>query len=123
VIKKRQPPPPPAPKRVQPKLITSPPTAGRQEGQPDLQLRPIDEEEKLYPFVDMIFGGKLASILVCEGCKHVSVEMNSTNFNLKPTARYLTRTRISTICRYPSSQKRRIAKYVQRMMLRILTHI
>ncbi|KAG2082322.1 peptidase C19, ubiquitin carboxyl-terminal hydrolase 2 [Suillus cothurnatus] len=30
------------------------------------------EEERLAPFVDMLFGGKLASILVCQACKHVS---------------------------------------------------
>lgn len=30
------------------------------------------EEETLAPFVDMLFGGKLASILVCQACKHVS---------------------------------------------------
>ncbi|KAG1837373.1 peptidase C19, ubiquitin carboxyl-terminal hydrolase 2 [Suillus subalutaceus] len=29
-------------------------------------------EETLAPFVDMLFGGKLASILVCQACKHVS---------------------------------------------------
>ncbi|KAG0707961.1 peptidase C19, ubiquitin carboxyl-terminal hydrolase 2 [Suillus ampliporus] len=30
------------------------------------------EQEALTPFVDMLFGGKLASILVCQACKHVS---------------------------------------------------
>lgn len=33
---------------------------------------PPPEEETLAPFVDMLFGGKLASILVCQSCKHVS---------------------------------------------------
>ncbi|KAG8970732.1 hypothetical protein FRC03_004114 [Tulasnella sp. 419] len=42
------------------------------DGSSEHLLPPISEEEKLYPFVDMLFGGKLASILVCEGCKHVS---------------------------------------------------
>ncbi|KAH7910683.1 peptidase C19, ubiquitin carboxyl-terminal hydrolase 2 [Hygrophoropsis aurantiaca] len=35
---------------------------------PDLE----EEEEKLMSFVDMLFGGKFASILVCQTCKHVS---------------------------------------------------
>ncbi|EGO03453.1 hypothetical protein SERLA73DRAFT_129766, partial [Serpula lacrymans var. lacrymans S7.3] len=33
---------------------------------------PIPEEERLISFVDMLFGGKLASVLVCQACKHVS---------------------------------------------------
>ncbi|KAG1741457.1 peptidase C19, ubiquitin carboxyl-terminal hydrolase 2 [Suillus paluster] len=32
----------------------------------------LPEEDTLAPFVDMLFGGKLASILVCQACKHVS---------------------------------------------------
>lgn len=31
-----------------------------------------EEEEKLVPFVDVLFGGRLASMVVCEGCRHVS---------------------------------------------------
>lgn len=38
---------------------------------PDAEPSPL-EEETLAPFVDMLFGGKLASILVCQACKHVS---------------------------------------------------
>ncbi|KAG1902495.1 peptidase C19, ubiquitin carboxyl-terminal hydrolase 2 [Suillus fuscotomentosus] len=38
---------------------------------PDADPSP-PEEETLAPFVDMLFGGKLASILVCQACKHVS---------------------------------------------------
>jgi len=32
----------------------------------------IPEEDKLISMVDMIFGGKLTSVLVCQKCKHVS---------------------------------------------------
>ncbi|KAG2137438.1 peptidase C19, ubiquitin carboxyl-terminal hydrolase 2 [Suillus bovinus] len=38
---------------------------------PDADPSP-PEEETLAPFVDMLFGGRLASILVCQACKHVS---------------------------------------------------
>ncbi|KAG2358248.1 hypothetical protein BDR07DRAFT_1337897 [Suillus spraguei] len=38
---------------------------------PDANPSP-PKEETLAPFVDMLFGGKLASILVCQACKHVS---------------------------------------------------
>jgi ubiquitin carboxyl-terminal hydrolase 16/45 len=32
----------------------------------------IPEEERLVPFVDLLFGGLLASVVVCENCKSVS---------------------------------------------------
>ena len=36
------------------------------------QEREIPENEKLVPFVDVLFGGSLASVVVCEKCKSVS---------------------------------------------------
>jgi hypothetical protein len=35
-------------------------------------LAPLPEEPKMRPFVDAVFGGKLLSAVVCEGCRHVS---------------------------------------------------
>ncbi|EGO30092.1 peptidase C19, ubiquitin carboxyl-terminal hydrolase 2 [Serpula lacrymans var. lacrymans S7.9] len=82
IIKKRQPPPdknkkgrsesnikplspPPRSRNVRP---TSSPLAQVMNG----PTEPIPEEERLISFVDMLFGGKLASVLVCQACKHVS---------------------------------------------------
>lgn len=45
------------------------------------------KEEKLESFVDMLFGGQLASILVCEKCKKVSVtyeDFNDLSLSIKP---------------------------------------
>jgi ubiquitin carboxyl-terminal hydrolase 16/45 len=36
-------------------------------------LREIPENERLVPFVDVLFGGSLASIIICENCKSVSL--------------------------------------------------
>jgi len=57
VIKKRQ---PPAPKRKR--------------GEPPIGSlpKPIPEEERLIPFVDQVFGGQLASMLICSSCEKVS---------------------------------------------------
>ena len=47
---------------------------------------PMDED-KLESFVDMLFGGQLASILVCEKCKKVSVtyeDFNDLSLSIKP---------------------------------------
>jgi len=38
------------------------------------QPREIPEEERLVPFVDILFGGLLASVVVCENCKSVGRE-------------------------------------------------
>ncbi|OAX40624.1 cysteine proteinase [Rhizopogon vinicolor AM-OR11-026] len=46
----------------------------------------LPEEDILTPFVDMLFGGKLASILVCQACKHVShtyEDFNDLSLSLK----------------------------------------
>ena len=43
--------------------------------------------EKLESFVDMLFGGKLASILVCDACKKISVtyeDFNDLSLSIKP---------------------------------------
>ncbi|CDO71178.1 hypothetical protein BN946_scf184845.g48 [Trametes cinnabarina] len=46
-----------------------------------------EQEDKLESFVDMLFGGQLASILVCEKCKKVSVtyeDFNDLSLSIKP---------------------------------------
>ncbi|KAI0340352.1 cysteine proteinase [Trametopsis cervina] len=73
IIKKRQPPPPPPPKGRR-----------RRTRQPS---NAIPEEDKLVPFVDMVFGGRLASILVCDTCKKISVtheDFNDLSLSIKP---------------------------------------
>lgn len=45
------------------------------------------EDEKLFSFADMLFGGKLTSILVCQNCKHVShtyEDFNDLSLSIKP---------------------------------------
>lgn len=47
----------------------------------------IPPEERLRSFVDMLFGGKLASFLVCETCKHIShtyEDFNDLSLSIKP---------------------------------------
>ncbi|KAF8180367.1 hypothetical protein BJ912DRAFT_855172 [Pholiota molesta] len=66
IIKKRQPPPHPKKRRrttLTPDTLETPTT--------DPTADP-DAEPPLHSFVDMIFGGELTSILVCQKCKHVS---------------------------------------------------
>ena len=49
-------------------------------------LEPVGED-KLVSFVDMLFGGRLASILVCEKCKKVSLtyeDFNDLSLSIKP---------------------------------------
>ena len=44
-------------------------------------------EERLQSFIDMLFGGKLASFLVCETCKHIShtyEDFNDLSLSIKP---------------------------------------
>ncbi|KAF7792057.1 hypothetical protein EIP86_003085 [Pleurotus ostreatoroseus] len=46
-----------------------------------------EDSEKLQSFVDMLFGGKLASFLVCDVCKKVSVtyeDFNDLSLSIKP---------------------------------------
>lgn len=51
IIKKRQPPPPKGKKK---------------------QSATLNQEERLIPFVDQVFGGQFASMLICSSCKHAS---------------------------------------------------
>lgn len=47
----------------------------------------IPPDEKLQSFIDMLFGGKLASFLVCETCKHIShtyEDFNDLSLSIKP---------------------------------------
>lgn len=37
------------------------------------EWREIPESQRLVPFVDVLFGGSLASVVVCEKCKSVSI--------------------------------------------------
>ncbi|CAE6457633.1 unnamed protein product [Rhizoctonia solani] len=69
MIKKRNPPPPARTKRQsQPSPNDTPTSINGKNGQSSTS---IDSDPPI-PFADMVFGGTLASILVCEGCKHIS---------------------------------------------------
>ncbi|KAF8999130.1 hypothetical protein BDQ17DRAFT_1328468 [Cyathus striatus] len=51
---------------------------------------PTTDEEKLVSLADMIFGGRLTSILVCQKCKHISQtyeEFNDISLSIKPEHR------------------------------------
>ncbi|KAH7922903.1 peptidase C19, ubiquitin carboxyl-terminal hydrolase 2 [Leucogyrophana mollusca] len=91
VIKKRQPPPPEKGQKSQSLPLSKAPISALPNGHPrtlpipsplaqvmnaslssDPPIPPGLEEEKLMSFVDMLFGGQLTSILVCQTCKHVS---------------------------------------------------
>ncbi|KAI0360395.1 cysteine proteinase [Trametes cingulata] len=109
IIKKRQPPPPkqkrkrhnresraPLPSPLPSPAVSLPdsPSQSSQRSLPSTQLQqdpaPPQEQpddEKLESFVDMLFGGQLASILVCEKCKKVSVtyeDFNDLSLSIKP---------------------------------------
>ena len=50
-------------------------------------LPEIPPDERLQSFIDMLFGGKLASFLVCETCKHIShtyEDFNDLSLSIKP---------------------------------------
>ncbi|KAH6891923.1 hypothetical protein BKA70DRAFT_1571715 [Coprinopsis sp. MPI-PUGE-AT-0042] len=82
IIKKRQPPTPPQKKRRRSTLVQPPASSS-----PNLAPREMAEDEKLMSFVDMIFGGRLTSILVCQKCKHVSQtyeDFNDISLSIKP---------------------------------------
>ncbi|KAJ2919019.1 hypothetical protein MD484_g1447, partial [Candolleomyces efflorescens] len=86
IIKKRQPPPPPAPKRRRRSTIVPAKLPSNDEPPPE-EPAPIPEDEKLMSFVDMIFGGKLTSILVCQKCKNISQtyeDFNDISLSIKP---------------------------------------
>lgn len=78
IIKRRQPPPKETRRQAR-RRRTLPP--------PDISVDGPGDEEKLQSFVDMLFGGHLASILVCEKCKKVSLtyeEFNDLSLSIKP---------------------------------------
>ena len=95
IIKKVQPPPPEEPaakKKKKNKALLdgisplpssvhlpgiSPPGSpinaqGQHPGTAQTDIQGIPEDEKLVPWVDVLFGGQLASVVVCEHCKCVS---------------------------------------------------
>ncbi|KAM5541746.1 hypothetical protein V8D89_004475 [Ganoderma adspersum] len=110
IIKKRQPPPlktsrkrvrrdgdevptpPPLPPPALPLTEGDPhvPDAPITSPDGDRPLPPVpgpEGEEKLESFVDMLFGGQLASILVCERCKKISLtheDFNDLSLSIKP---------------------------------------
>ncbi|KAG9076671.1 hypothetical protein FS749_011519, partial [Ceratobasidium sp. UAMH 11750] len=88
IIKRRNSPPPKSrskskrsrpssPERSDPNKPPAPPNTGgpdalpAQDASPDPTAASVPEDSPM-PFTDMVFGGTLASILVCEGCKHIS---------------------------------------------------
>jgi ubiquitin C-terminal hydrolase len=83
IIKKRQPPPPK--KRRRTTLTPADPRVPLSSAPPPSPI--INEEDKLISFVDMIFGGQLTSILVCQKCKHISQtyeDFNDISLSIKP---------------------------------------
>ncbi|KAK0204188.1 hypothetical protein DFS33DRAFT_1475633 [Desarmillaria ectypa] len=74
-IKKRQPPPPPEKVKRRRRRTLTP------------SNHKHDDDDKLLSFPDMIFGGKLTSVLVCQKCKHVSQtyeDFNDLSLSIKP---------------------------------------
>ncbi|KAH8101845.1 cysteine proteinase [Cristinia sonorae] len=87
IIKKRQPPPPKA-KRRHHENHSSEASASSLPPDPNATSnKPLLDEVKLESFVDMLFGGRLASILVCEKCKKISTtyeDFNDLSLSIKP---------------------------------------
>ena len=98
IIKVRQPPPPPKKRR---RTTITAETARGVRSQDDLppngtfpppkslpnSTSQIENQLPLMSFVDMIFGGQLTSILVCQRCKHISQtyeDFNDISLSLKP---------------------------------------
>ena len=82
IIKKRQPPPPHQKKRRRTTITSA-----------DSSFKTADKREEpgLLSFADMIFGGQLTSILVCQKCKHVSQtyeDFNDISLSIKPEDYY-----------------------------------
>ncbi|KAK7683474.1 hypothetical protein QCA50_013308 [Cerrena zonata] len=90
VIKKRQPPPPKSKKKRKRKDDSEPypiATNGAPAAETPTSVPEPSGEDKLVSFVDMLFGGRLASILVCEKCKKVSLtyeDFNDLSLSIKP---------------------------------------
>ncbi len=47
-------------------------SASQTSGAIEMGPKPIPDSERLVPFVDVLFGGALASVVVCENCRSVS---------------------------------------------------
>ncbi|KAL5514360.1 hypothetical protein ACEPAG_2448 [Sanghuangporus baumii] len=75
IIKKRQPPPPKAKRKSKSRTKSGDPPSPSKE----LQIPEIPEEDRLTSFVDMVFGGRLASILVCSKCQKISCTYEDFN--------------------------------------------
>ncbi|KAJ3559986.1 hypothetical protein NP233_g11128 [Leucocoprinus birnbaumii] len=95
VIKQRQPPPPKQPKKRRRSSqlhssSTPQPSSTQTPSRSDPthpSSQPLSEADTLMSFSDMIFGGKLTSILVCQKCKHISQtyeDFNDISLSLKP---------------------------------------
>ncbi|KXN82258.1 Ubiquitin carboxyl-terminal hydrolase 16 [Leucoagaricus sp. SymC.cos] len=98
VIKKRQPPPPKQSRKhrrssqLNISSTTHPSSSTTSQApsplNPTLQPpQPLSEADILTSFSDMVFGGKLTSILVCQKCKHISQtyeDFNDISLSLKP---------------------------------------
>lgn len=80
IIKKRNPPPPKQVRKSKNKSEQGAsndrnalPNGSANGPDPPANPQTIEpESDPLMPFADMVFGGALASILVCEGCRHIS---------------------------------------------------
>ncbi|KAL5476788.1 hypothetical protein ACEPAI_2974 [Sanghuangporus weigelae] len=75
IIKKRQPPPPKSKRKSKSRTKSGDPPSPSKE----LQIPEIPEEDRLTSFVDMVFGGRLASILVCSKCQKISCTYEDFN--------------------------------------------
>ncbi|KAF8648912.1 hypothetical protein AX16_006134 [Volvariella volvacea WC 439] len=97
IIKKRQPPPDKPRKRR--RTVTSHPshhandrtTNAQPDGQPSpgpsTPSAPIVEDDRLVSLSDMVFGGQLTSVLVCQKCKYISQtyeDFNDLSLSIKP---------------------------------------
>jgi hypothetical protein len=93
IIKKRQP------------LIPKNKKRKRREGlDKDPETPPISSEERLVSFVDATFTGQLASILICQTCKHVS-ERVLCHFDNLSSFRSQSQRNLLMICRFPLNLK------------------
>ncbi|CAL1708911.1 unnamed protein product [Somion occarium] len=82
----RQPPPPPKSKRRRKRKDPQSSSSNTAVASFPTTSEP-SAEDKLQSFVDMLFGGRLASILVCEKCKKVSLtyeDFNDLSLSIKP---------------------------------------
>ncbi|KAF5351198.1 hypothetical protein D9756_008367 [Leucocoprinus leucothites] len=97
IIKQRQPPPPKQSKKRRRSSQLPPASTPQPSTHPSKILsntesipsspQPLSEADTLMSFSDMIFGGKLTSILVCQKCKHISQtyeDFNDISLSLKP---------------------------------------